>query len=124
MHDMTGFLEQKRISGKNMARLRQLHNSDDEDVRRIAELVLEVARVTPHKKKRRRYLYENRPDLFALLVEECFFLPWGEGPEMGQLAEERWRAEWTEHGPFGEEEQARITADLFGNGEEPGDVPF
>lgn len=81
MMDMEGFLEQKNISAKNIARLRDLCESPDEDVRRRAEIILEVALIKPHRRKRRRYLYENRPDIFARLVEEYLFVEWGEDEE-------------------------------------------
>ena len=82
MRDMEGFLEQKNISAKNVARLRELCESSNADVRRRAEIILEVALIKPHRRKRTWYIHEKRPDLFARLVQGGLFVEWDEGPEL------------------------------------------
>lgn len=68
--DIFGFLHQSNISKKNIVRLRELLGSPNSETHYLARLVLEVARVKPHKRKRYRFLRENHPDLIAELEEE------------------------------------------------------
>ena len=68
LDDIRGFLEQSNISAKNITHLECLCTSTDQDVRELAALVLDVARVKPHARRRLRYLRVHRPDLLAQLV--------------------------------------------------------
>ena len=68
--NITGFLRQRNISAKNRAQLQRLCDSPDDQVRQIAALVLEVARVKPGRRKRRAYLAKHKPDALAQLVQQ------------------------------------------------------
>ena len=72
--EVEGFLEQKNISGKNVARLETLTRSADGEVRQKAGLVLEVAHLAPHKRRRHSNLAKTRPDLLNRLAEQGLML--------------------------------------------------
>lgn len=72
--DIHGFLGQRNISDKNISRLRCLCTSPDEEVRRYAALVLEVAELKPHKRRRIAYLSRHAPALLERLVQEGLLL--------------------------------------------------
>ena len=59
--EIEGFLEQQNISAKNVARLKTLARSPDEEVRRKAGLVLEVGHLAPGKRKRHSTLAKTQP---------------------------------------------------------------
>jgi hypothetical protein len=65
--ELYGFLDQSHISQKNIERLGILTRHADPDVRRIAVLVLEIARVKPHKRRRLKFLAQNYPSLLLRL---------------------------------------------------------
>jgi hypothetical protein len=65
MDELYGFLEQSNISAKNVARLGILTQHASSDVRDLAMLLLEVARVKPHKRRRWKFLARDHPDLFV-----------------------------------------------------------
>ena len=65
-----GFLNQRNISAKNVARLKHLCRSPDGEVRKMAELVLEVALVKPGRRHRNAYLARHSPDLFGRLARK------------------------------------------------------
>ncbi len=67
--DIFGFMHQSHISKKNVARLEQLAKSDDARVASLAAIVLEVARVTPYKRRRIKILGRNHRDLLRKLGE-------------------------------------------------------
>jgi hypothetical protein len=69
MDELFRFLEQSNISAKNIARLEILIHHTNSDVKRLAALVLDVARVKPHKRRRWKFLGQNHPVLFARLKE-------------------------------------------------------
>ena len=69
MDELFGFLEQSNISAKNIARLEILIHRNDNEVKRLAALVLDIARVKPHKRRRWKFLAQNHPVLFARLKE-------------------------------------------------------
>ena len=69
MDELFGFLEQSNISAKNIARLEILSHNKDNEVKRLAALVLDIARVKPHKRRRWKFLAQNHPVLFARLKE-------------------------------------------------------
>ena len=72
--EIEGFLSQSNISAKNMSRLKTLTKFPDQEVQEKAELLLEVARLRPYKRKRRGYLARHRPDLLDRLVGQGLLL--------------------------------------------------
>ena len=67
--DMFGFLEQSHISEKNVARLEQMAKSDNPQVASLAAIVLDVARIKPHKTRRLKFLAQKHPELLGKLGE-------------------------------------------------------
>ena len=67
--EIVKFLFQLNISAKNISRLQLLGKSEDMEASELAELVPEVAKVKPHKKKRVPFLMKKRKDLFEKLYE-------------------------------------------------------
>ena len=67
MDELYGFLDQSNISPKNIARLEALAQHASSEVKEIALLILEVARVKPHKRRRWKFLEQNHPELFQRL---------------------------------------------------------
>lgn len=65
IHD---FLAQKNISPKNIARLRVLAAATHAKTATLAQLVLEMALVKPHRRKRLKFLIENHRELLKRLV--------------------------------------------------------
>jgi hypothetical protein len=65
--ELCGFLEQSHISQKNIDRIGILTHHADPAVRKLAVVVLEVARVKPHKQRRLEFLAENYPSLLLRL---------------------------------------------------------
>lgn len=61
--DIFGFMQQSHISKKNVARLEQLAKSETPQVASLAAIVLEVARVTPYKRRRLKIIARNHRDL-------------------------------------------------------------
>jgi hypothetical protein len=68
--DIEGFLNQRNISAGNIERLRDLAASPNEEVRRKAAVVLEVALTHPRKRRRYGYLARNNPSLVNRLMED------------------------------------------------------
>lgn len=66
--EVRNFLEQSHISAKNIARLRQIAASADSKRAEWAAVILEVALVTPYKRRRLKRLAREHRDLFAKLV--------------------------------------------------------
>jgi hypothetical protein len=67
MDELYGFLEQSNISRKNIIRLEILAQHVNNDVRHLAMLILEVARVKPHKRRRWKFLAHNHFGLYFRL---------------------------------------------------------
>jgi hypothetical protein len=67
MDELFGFLDQSNISRKNIARLEILTQHASSEVKNLALLVLEVARVKPHKRRRWKILAQNHSELFLRL---------------------------------------------------------
>jgi len=74
LQNIHGFLIQRNISERNIAYLKKQCKFPDEEVQRYAKLVLEIARIKPHKRKRVKFLAQHRPELLARLVQH-FSLP-------------------------------------------------
>lgn len=75
--EIFGFLRQPNISLKNMARLQILIEKADSETGRLAQIVLDVARVKPQKRRRLRVLAQKRPDLLEELEETGLILAHG-----------------------------------------------
>jgi len=67
--EIFGFLKQSHISAKNIGRLQKLGASENSGVAKIANIVLEVAKVKPYKKRRLKVLARERKDLLEQLEE-------------------------------------------------------
>lgn len=68
------FLGQSHISHKNTARLRALAGSADEHIADLARLVLDVAAVAPHRRRRIRTLAQQHRDLLRRMEGAGLFL--------------------------------------------------
>jgi hypothetical protein len=77
LDELWGFLDQRNISAKNIARLKTLVAQPDPEVQRLAMLVLDVALAHPFKRRRWRHLAARHRDLFhravAVLGPESFY---------------------------------------------------
>jgi hypothetical protein len=69
LDEVWDFLDQSNISAKNIQRLKTLVAHPDLEVRRLATLVLDVARAHPYKRRRWRHLAARHRDLFDRAVE-------------------------------------------------------
>jgi hypothetical protein len=67
--EILNFLRQSQITEKNISRLKKLAVSPDERIAELAAIVLEVAKVQPHKKKRLKELAGKRRDLLQKLED-------------------------------------------------------
>ena len=67
--EIYNFLAQSNISEQNITRLNHLIESPNEEVAYFASIVLEVAKIKPHKKKRLKVLARERRDLLEKLDE-------------------------------------------------------
>ncbi len=67
--EVVGFLSQSNISAKNVARLRKLSESSDEEVATLASAVAEVATVKPHKRRRLKVVAKEHKELRARLQQ-------------------------------------------------------
>jgi hypothetical protein len=74
-HEVLGFLEQSRISEKNIARLRTLARSENPRIAELACLMLEVAVVTPHRRRRIRTLARMRHDVLKRMEQAGLIQP-------------------------------------------------
>ena len=68
LDELWGFLDQRNISAKNIARLKSLVAQPEPEVQRLATLVLDVALVHPFKRRRWRHLAARHRDLFHRAV--------------------------------------------------------
>ena len=68
------YLQQSHISKKNVTRLSMLAESENQKIAELAGIVLEVARVKPHKKRRLKVLSRERRDLLDKLDETGLIL--------------------------------------------------
>jgi hypothetical protein len=69
MDELYDYLEQSHISQKNIDRLRILLHHSDPEVRSLAELVQDIARVKPYRRRRLKFLAEKHRSLLLRLVE-------------------------------------------------------
>jgi hypothetical protein len=71
--EIQGFLEQSNISAKNIQRLETLTHSELPGIADLASLVLAVARVKPHKRRRFKFLASRHRDLLNKLIQGGLF---------------------------------------------------
>src|ERR1017187_2052621 len=104
LDDLWDFLDQSNISAKNIERLKVLAAHSDPELQTLAGLVLDIALVHPHKRRRWRHLAASRRDLFhravSVLGPEFFddvLLDYGAtgGPLRDALEECRVAPPWT-----------------------------
>jgi len=69
LDELFGYLKQSHISPKNCERLVLLEQSSHAEIADQAQLILEVARVKPYKRRRLKFLRKERPDLLRRLEE-------------------------------------------------------
>jgi hypothetical protein len=62
--DLKGLVAQSNLSAANVTRLKVLVKSTHASVRERAQVLLEVARLHPHRSKRDEYLREKQPALW------------------------------------------------------------
>ena len=67
--EILGFLEQSNISKLNIKRLNVLNHSDNKKVSELAEVVLAIAKIKPHKKKRVKFISRENPPLLIKMKE-------------------------------------------------------
>lgn len=67
--EVCGYLAQSNISEKNLARLKTLTASSNPEIAKMAELVLEIGKAHPRKRKRLRFLARERKELLERLEE-------------------------------------------------------
>lgn len=65
--EIFNFLNQSNISKKNISRLKQLAMSENMEISELAIIVLEVAKIKPHKKGRLKYLAKVNKELLRKL---------------------------------------------------------
>jgi hypothetical protein len=70
--EIWSFLRQSHISDKNIARLKGLTHSPSTSVATLAQLILEIGRVHPYKKRRLKFLGRGHGDLVDRLRELAF----------------------------------------------------
>jgi len=67
--EIFGFLKQSHISNKNVSMLKRLASSENLRIAELADIVLEVAKVKPYKKRRLKVLAKERRDHLQKLKE-------------------------------------------------------
>ena len=67
--EIEGFMLQSNISRKNITRLNELKDAKNLEVSELASLVLEVAKIKPHKRRRRKVLAAKNTELLLKLEE-------------------------------------------------------
>lgn len=65
--EIFNYLRQSNISKKNISRLQKLVCSQNKEIAEMAEVVLEVALIKPHKKRRLKFLVKENPKLLSKL---------------------------------------------------------
>jgi len=65
--EIFNYLSQSHISAKNTARLKRLAASSNPEVAELANIVIEVAKVKPYKRRRLKVLARQRRDLLDAL---------------------------------------------------------
>ena len=68
-----GFLEQSNISAGNVETIHLMSDIDDEQFRSFLELVQEIARLHPRKRRRWKWLRRNHPDVLDRICQDEHF---------------------------------------------------
>lgn len=71
--EVYGFLDQSRISAKNIQSLRELEAIDRVTFQSLRTIVFEIATVVPRKRKRWTILPDKHPDLFQRIINSDWF---------------------------------------------------
>jgi hypothetical protein len=72
--EIFGYLKQSHISNKNVKRLKLLVKSESDKIAKLSDIVIEVAKVKPYKKRRLKVLARERRDLLEKLDETGLIL--------------------------------------------------
>ena len=75
--EIFSYMRQPHISDRNVSHLRKLTASGNERIAELAAIVLEVAEITPHKKRRLKELARKNRDLLDKLDETGLILAHG-----------------------------------------------
>lgn len=67
--EIAGILRQSNISEKNLSRLTAMVASENPEIAELANVVLEIGKVKPHKRKRLSFLGRNHRELIERLGE-------------------------------------------------------
>jgi hypothetical protein len=74
MEEIFDFMHQSNISQKNIERLQKHLQSSNETIVKHASLVLEVAKIKPHKRRRIKFLARENRELLNQLFETGLIL--------------------------------------------------
>ncbi len=69
IEEIFNYIHQSNISKKNIKRLEKLVCSQNQEIAELANIVLEVALIKPHKKKRIKFLAKTNRELLSKLEE-------------------------------------------------------
>ena len=72
--EIFNFLNQSNISKKNIARLGLLKESSNNEISELASIVLEVAKIKPHKRRRLKFLTRENRELLQKLEKTGLIL--------------------------------------------------
>lgn len=78
--EIHGFLEQSRISEKNIARLQVLARSKQHAVAELASLVADIAQAAPYRRRRIKTLARERRDILKRMEIAGLLLPLAADP--------------------------------------------
>lgn len=67
VEEIFNYLNQSNISKKNITRLKKLTSSQNQKISGLANIVLEVALIKPHKRKRLKFLAKTNRELLSKL---------------------------------------------------------
>ncbi len=67
--EIFGFMDQSRISEKNVSRLKALLSSPDAHIADLADIVLKIAKIKPHKRRRMQILTREHPGLLERAIK-------------------------------------------------------
>ena len=70
---LIGFLLQSNISAGNVKTMNSMSDIEDDRFRSFLDLVQEIARLRPHKRRRWKWLSKNHPELLARICQNEHF---------------------------------------------------
>lgn len=68
-NEILGFIDQANISQKNIARLHSLASIDDAEFQELRTLILEIAQLAPHKRRRWKLIASIDSNLLDRVIE-------------------------------------------------------